>query len=151
MNILNLPLYQGFVSPALCDQLQRFGVTTDTPFHWRLTGTITELYSFAFDKDDYYRSAYANIDYICQPVGIIPAYQIKDVEKPLPPYLLAHHEKGYVVMCDNLYGLQEQTADRLPDVYAMMLLEGIKKRVIKIDFTNHVITSGNGPDSSLKK
>lgn len=140
MNISNLPLYQGFVSPALCDQLQRFGVTTETPYHYRMIGGIPELNSYAFDHDEYYRTAYANVDAVYRnQVGYLPAYQVSDVMRPLPAFLLGKEENGYVVMCDSIYGLKAQNATRMPDALAMMLLEAIKQRVVKVDAANKAI------------
>ena len=141
MEFLNLPVYQDLVSPHLCQRLQRFGVTANTSFHYRLTAGITEINSYAFDKDDYYVKADANVNFISG-VGIVPAYTLKDVEKALPPYLLTRQENGYLLVCDNIYGLPEQTAQRLPDAFAQMLLAGIKDRLIKVEYTNRLITAG---------
>lgn len=139
-HLFDLPVYQDFVNPDLCKQLMHFGVTTNTSFHYRIFGPLITLNSYAFDHDDYYSIADANLDQVI-PVGIVPAYMLKDVERPLPSYLLSRQEKGYVLMCEHLYHLPEQSAARLPDVFALMLLQGIKQRVIKLNYANKLIAA----------
>ena len=110
------------------------------PYHYRVTGNITTITTYAFDKDEYYEKADCLIDHAYPSIGKIPAYSLKEVEKTIPPnYLLNRIPTGYQLMVDNIFRLAGQTAERLPDVFAMMLLEGIKKKVILIERTNEAI------------
>jgi hypothetical protein len=162
---MDQPLYQDFVSPQLCKELMHLGLTPDVPYHYRIFGSISELNTFAFDKDDYYQLSQGDIDFInnaklnpfkttegfvkiadTQPVRFekVPAYQVKDMEKLLPGnWLLQKNEKGYELLLERIYGIQEQVAFRLPDVFAQAVVFGLKKRIMKLQNVNLMITYQN--------
>jgi hypothetical protein len=140
MNILDNPIYQCFVSPELCRKLREAGLTSETAYHYRISGNIAEINTYVFDRDDYYLEGDANINAVT-PVEILPAYQLKDIEKAMPGHhCLLRNEKGYELMIDSVYCLPEQTAERMPDVYALMFLEGCRQRLFKVSNANSLIT-----------
>lgn len=136
---LESPLYSGFVRPDLCQQLQSFGVTPNTPYHYRITAGSAELNTFAFDPDDVYAQAFANLRYT-HPVGIIPAYSLKEIERALPDYLLSKVNGSYELTVELEYRLEAVTEKRLPDAFAHMLILGIRARVFSPAAVSELIT-----------
>ena len=140
---LNSPLYSGFVSPALCQQLYNAGVSPHTGYHYRQVDGATELRTYAFDKDDYYAAGDKHLDLIMR-ATIIPAYSLADIAMMIPGnYYLHYNECGYQLMLEKLYSIPEQTADRMPDAFALTLLDGLKRRVLKVQAINNVFQSLN--------
>lgn len=138
----NSPLYQCFVHPTLCRQLLEAGLTPHLPYHYRITDCSTELNTYAFDKDDYYAEGDKLLDRWGGNLVYLPAFQLKDVEKCLPGhYLVQHNEQGYTLMLENIYHIPEQLDQRLPDVFARAVLEGIRARVIRVDYVNQLIST----------
>ena len=136
------PIYQCFVTDSLCKDLHEAGLTPHTCYHYKVEGNRTTLCTYIFDHDDYYANGDKLLDQWGGNHHIVPAYQLKDIEKILPGhYLLQRNEKGYELMLEDIYGLPAQTATRMPDVFALMIREGLKKRVIKLEHANAFITT----------
>lgn len=143
-NILDIPIYQDFVSPQVCKQLMWQGLNSG-PYAYRLHGNIAELVSYAFDKDDYYLQADANVGYsnnvYRNAIQHVPAFSIKDMEKLIPGnWLMQKTELGYEIMCESLYQLPAQIDLRLPDAFAKVVLHGLKSRTLKLEYCNKLIT-----------
>lgn len=142
-NILDTPVYDGFVSPQLCKQLKEQGLS-GSAFAYRMHANIAELITYAFDKDDFYLQADENVGYVNNVgrniIEHLHAWSIKDMEKLIPGnWLLQKNERGYEVMCESIYQLPAQTADRLPDAFAKVVLIGLKTRVLKLAYCNQLI------------
>ena len=139
--IYDAQIYQCHVTPMLCKELRDLGLTEMTTHQWKVYKHDTILDTTAFDMDDYYLSARKHVDFINPPVHVLPAYTIKDVEKVLPSWILTCDDLGnYEMSIHNIYkGVPPQTAKRLPDVYAMMLKEGIVRRVVSVEKINEKI------------
>lgn len=123
---LDQPLYQCFVQPDLCRQLNVLGLTDRVPYQWKICNGDIALYTNHFDLDSYYADSVRNCDFVNNPL-IIPAYSLKDVEKCIPgAYSLQLNRGTYYLYTTNF--LQRFTADRMPDVFAKylqhMILEG---------------------------
>lgn len=134
------PLYQCFVSPGLCSMLHDAGLKIQAPFCWRFTGTKACLFSLVFDEDHYYQQALENINHIDQLV-LIPAFQIKDMEKLLPDYMLTKNNVEYELFCSSLFEFDVQKSNRLPDVFAYMVIKGIEQRKIDVSLAIKKITT----------
>lgn len=90
------------------------------------------LFTVAFDEDNYYRQAFENLNHV-KPRTIIPAYQVNDMEKLLPDYMLTKTNVEYELNCSSLFSFEVETGIRLPDVFASVVLKGIQQH--KIDVT----------------
>ncbi|HRN80180.1 MAG TPA: hypothetical protein PKY29_04320 [Ferruginibacter sp.] len=124
------PLHNNFVQPELCIALTQAGVSPRTLYTWKLRGFIAELHTLCFDPERIYEQMEANIEFIHRKPAY-PAFSISDVENMLPDFYLERSAIGdYHLNCDNMYGLEQCTHKRLPDVFALMVLQAIKRRVI---------------------
>jgi hypothetical protein len=143
MNELDHPIYQSFVAPILCHELHTAGCTDQTPFYFKVSEVgLAELHTDAFgEKEEDLEAAEHVMDEVFN-VRRVPAYQIKDVEKTLPgELLLIRNEKGYTLVLESIYGIPEQTADRMPDVYAKALLTGLRRRLVQPAIVNHLMAT----------
>jgi len=142
MNELDHPIYQSFVAPKLCLELRAAGCTDQTIFYFKVGRSgLAELHTDYFNKDEAQEVADNALDEVFN-VRRVPAYQIKDIEKTLPGELaLLRNEQGYTLMLENIYQIPEQTASRMPDVYAKALLAGLRKKVIQSEIVNHLIAT----------
>jgi hypothetical protein len=102
-------LYQCFVDPEICRQLMDAGLGVNMPFCWIVKNGKAHLFSLAFDEDNYYSQAFANVGHV-NPFVIIPASKI-NIE--------------YELNCSSLFEFDVEKASRMPDVYAKMVLKGI--------------------------
>ncbi len=124
------PLYQCFVSPKICQDLVNAGLmVNEISFHWRLNRCHAELFTLEFDEDNYYRQAFKNLEHFSR-IELIPAFQIKDMEKLLPDHILSKNNIEYELNCSSLFEFEVQKNTRMPDVYAMMVLKGIEQHKI---------------------
>lgn len=141
--VLNDAILHGFVNPTLCKKLMQAGITCSTIYKWKITNDKGFLYTYAFDMDGYYEEGDKNIESINPPDVIIPAYQLKDIEKTIPiPYLLTRSANGeYELMCDAIYQMRSIKAFRMPDVFALMLLDALCDRKLDLDKTNLLIAN----------
>lgn len=130
MTNLNDCYYQSFVAPGICEQLVSAGLQVDTPFFWVFKGRMAELYSYAFDKDNYYVQADANVNFISNIIKV-PAYQIMDMQKLLPDFILTRADNSYKLNCSTLFE-GPITTERMPDVFASMVLKAILHRKIDL-------------------
>jgi hypothetical protein len=130
---INIPSAQDFVKPILCHELQAAGVQVKTIYQWVITNGLASLHTQIFDIDDYYQEGYKHIMAVNPPSHILPAFQIKDVEKLLPPYLLSRDERGYELSLEKMYQMPSMNCDRMPDVFARMVLECLKQKVLKAE------------------
>jgi hypothetical protein len=130
MDIFDSPIYQGFVQPMYCKMLLELGINTDTPFVWKkIPNGAVILFSLAFDEDDYYSHG-QNIIQEFKP-EILPAFQLMDMQRLLP-------DDWYMEKCNKLFRLICSAWDtgkitqgqRLPDVFAMMVVHGLNTRKI---------------------
>lgn len=124
-SFLDNPLCQCFVSPKLCKELYEAGMVGSLFYIWRTEKAVPELFTLAFDEDKYYLQGFNNLISINQ-LKFIPAYQVKDMEKLLPDYLLCKTNIEYELSCSNLFQFDVEKNKRMPDVFAMMVLKGIR-------------------------
>jgi hypothetical protein len=136
---LDQPLYQCFVQPELCQQLNVLGLTDKVPYLWKVFATDTVLYTKEFDVDDYYTSSVKHVECICPPQKVIPAYTIKDIEKCLPSdgYSLQRNRGTYYLYTTNYF--QRFRAERMPDAYAACLQQYILDGRIRLRDINMLI------------
>lgn len=127
---LNDCYYQSFVDPALCSKLVTAGIQVNTPFFWVVKGRFAEMYSYAFDRDKYYVQADANVNFISNLVKL-PAYQLMDMQKLLPDFILSKHGDIYLLRIFKYFGMEAVSSPRMPDVFALMVLKCIS--INKID------------------
>lgn len=134
-------LTENFVSPLLCQHLHNAGITKKVPFCWRQYENTTVLDTDFFDPDKYYKNALPYLHLFNAPMLVIPAYNIKEIEKILPcGYLLQLNENcQYELMLGNQYGIEPVTGTRMPDTYAAMALAIIKKRMVNLEKVNLLI------------
>ena len=139
---LQSPLYSLLVAPPYCRLLLEEGLTQSTPYHYVVIDGLAELNTYAFDRDDYYAQADANVSYTNKdhkPL-ILPAYTIMDLEKALPDFCICRCNGKYELSVEGFYSLDVVKDNRLPDALALMVLQGIRKRVLKADNINSLIT-----------
>ena len=133
MSIKNNPCYQSFVDPELSAQLWNLGLCAKTHFMWRTPGKgEVELYTNLFDVDGYYAQGVANLKYIKGPEYAFSAFQLGDMEKLLPDYTIDRVINKYTLCMENMWGIAPAESDRLPDVFAKMVLQLLEKNKIFI-------------------
>ena len=129
-------LYRSFVAPQLCVELREAGLYAITPFCWyqpdKEKPDIWHLFSLQFDLDEYYSKAFGNVNYV-SPINFVNAFQFKDMESLLPDYLLTRNNTDYELHCSSLFSLDVLNDGRMPDVFAKMVLKGIRERKIDIE------------------
>ena len=140
--ILNNHLYQSFVDPAICQQLINAQLLVNTSYKWLIENDKAVLFTLAFDEDNYYEQAYKNIEHV-NPIVMIPAYQVIDMEKLLPDHMLTKTNTEYELHCSCLFEFDVERGTRLPDVYAKMVLRGIEKRKIDVGLAIKKLTVKN--------
>ncbi len=131
-------LHAGFVSPNLCKDLLTAGVTYNAQYRWKIyNNREASLTTNIFDLDDYYVAGERQIDMMYPPISVLPAFTIKDIERCLPPYFLSRTDKNiYQVSLDHLYNTDTVGSQRLPDAFALILLESIRKRIVDLKVIN---------------
>lgn len=134
-------LTENFVAPYLCRHLMQAGLASDVAYCWHVSNGLATLITFAFDPDGYYKDGTSHQHFINPPQAILPAYSIKNIEKLLPAgYLLTLNENGiYQVSLINIYQGDGETDERLPDAYAKLLLQSIKRRIVNILKINRIL------------
>lgn len=138
MNMFDHPMYNCFVTPILCKDLLLAGLTKQTIYQWKIRDKVASLHTSAFDMDGYYKDALQVLDKYTD--LILPAYSLKDVEGPLNDYLLTCSASGeYEVSLSTYYNLQSYKAPRLPDAFALLLYEAIRKGIISAEKINNKI------------
>lgn len=130
-----------FVSPDLCKHLTDAGLTSESTYHWRIYNGIAKIWTYAFDPDDYYRDGHKLQNYASSSCIVLPAFSIKDVERVLPSgFLLTLTENGYEASLNDIYAGDSCTADRMPDVFAKLLLQSIQKRYVDLKKVNLILS-----------
>lgn len=132
--------YYNFVNPNICRMLRLAGLTEKSVYQWHVTNNIANLVTYFFDKDDYYSAAAVEIYKVTNPV-IIPAYSLKDMEMVMPGgySLLKDDFDNYELSLDMLWNVPAVKGKRLPDVFAEMLLQLIRSRIINPETANNRI------------
>jgi hypothetical protein len=123
-NIKVFPLYESFVDVGLCMLLYREGLNPITPFKWRVLRHAATLTTTVFDTDNYYVDGQKMVDAIDAP-AYFPAFTIGDLQKILPDYLLNKNNNEYELSCSSLFKLDVETSDRMPDVFAKVVIKGL--------------------------
>lgn len=131
-------IYQDFVKPSLCIELMSAGLIPFTAFKWRVKKNDTQLRTILFDLDDYYIDGFNQLDIIDNPL-YLKAFQIKDMEKLLPDYLLSRNNNMYELHCSSLFNMDVETSDRLPDVFAITVLKAIQHKKINVESAIKII------------
>lgn len=121
---------QNYVSPLLCSDLKYAGFNCKSTFFWKVYDDQVSLDTYIFDLDHYYRDGSLLLDKIAPPKEILPAYTIKEIEKHLPDFCVCRVNTSYELSIDEHYGVQSIKDERLPDLFALMMLACIRKRVI---------------------
>lgn len=135
------PLTENFVAPYICKHLIEAGLSPNVPFQWKIGNGLAELFTYAFDPDGFYKDGDQVINLLNPAQAILPAYNIKNIEKILPSgYLLTHNEIGlYEVSLMNIYHGEGCAADRMPDAFAKLLLHAIFKRLVDLKKINTIL------------
>ncbi|HVZ95418.1 MAG TPA: hypothetical protein VG847_00980 [Chitinophagaceae bacterium] len=142
MNLEETTATSCFVSPLYCAELHGLGLSDKVLFFWEVYGNYAELKTHNWDVDSYYIDGEKAKHAISLPDRIIPAYNIKDIEKLIPPdWVLVFSPFGeYQIMPSNLYERIEGCASiRLPDVFALHLIECIRKHAVDLKIINERI------------
>ena len=124
-------LMEPFVSPELCDALVIAGLDTLAVYNWKITEGRVTLFTLAFDTDLYSKQATLNTEFI-NGSKWIPAYQYTDLQKILPDYMLSRNNDQFELHCDQLFEYSIETASRMPDVFAKMVIQGINSGKINL-------------------
>ncbi len=134
MKLFDTPITKCFVAPIYCQQLVQSGLYETTLYQWKIYGGYAQLVTKLFDNDHYYTDGQKKLDEINPPDLTLPAYTIKDVEDILPKdYLIMFTSASeYIIAPSSLYPVEGCTAARMPDAFAMLLLEYIRKRCVDI-------------------
>lgn len=142
MNQFETSATANFVAPVYCKQLVDLGLSPRVLYYWKVFGDHAELITHSFDLDKYYIDGMRAQDFVTPPDLILPAYSIKDVEKLLPKDYLMMFTAAceYIVAPGNIYEVEGCTADRMPDAFAMMLIQYIKKRALDLNKINLIIS-----------
>lgn len=143
------PLYRNFVKPDLCRHLQHLGLTSGTPYQWKITSRDTALYTKEFDIDSYYVNAVKQIDAASQPI-VCPAFttadcmlcfNLVDLDYTITcedyRYYFKVLDASMAKICLPLYG------DRLPDVLALVLQNLIYSCKIDVQAANTILATKN--------
>ncbi len=127
------PVFRNFVCPQLCKELQEAGFSEPTHFYWKIYGNdIVKLVSYLFDKQGYYRDESVLADQVCPPLLYLPAFTLMDVQSHFPSYLLEFNGTSHFeISLDSNYPCEPCSANRLPDAFAKMWLQGCKQRIFK--------------------
>ena len=132
-------IQQSYVGSALCRLLLAAGLEVTAPFCWDVTGKHAVLITNAFDEDGYYAAA-IEAKKLVKDLVLVPAFQTGDMIKLLPDFMLTLNNNEYELHCSSLFTLDIEKAQRLPDVFAKMVLRGIKERKIDVDNAIKMIT-----------
>ena len=128
-----------YVDAYLCVKLHDAGMTAPTTHFWKTIDQKFYLETFVFDDDDYYKNL-LELNSV-NPQFAIPAFSLTDCEKVLPPYMLTREdEDGYKLGLSTLYTAEICKAERMPDVFAKMVLQGIKKSFLSVDKINKILS-----------
>ncbi|MFC4261894.1 hypothetical protein ACFOWM_03325 [Ferruginibacter yonginensis] len=139
----NHPLFSSFVSPYLTKELWEAGIKPPTAFIWVPTSpTEMVLYSYLLDHDGYYRQAYANVNFVTK-IGELPysAFQLNDMNKLLPNYSFEKVGNTYTLLLENMHQVNPVTGNRLPDVFAEMVIQLINTKKLDTATASKLITS----------
>jgi hypothetical protein len=137
----NKPPMDVFVHPLICKNLLIYGLTDRTHFDWYLHGNVADLVTFYWDADGYYLKPQEEINKVNRPT-IIPAYsQIMMMELIAGPFSLIRDEcnGGFELAVDAVWNCDPVFDKRLPDVFAGMVLQMIRKRILYADSINEKI------------
>ena len=130
------PLYRGFISPVYCVYLQEQGLDIATPFIWRIINNQAFLHTHIFDVDNTNMQSIANVDYI-SPVSTLSAFTMADMELMIPDYFISRHGNSFTLSCDKMWGLEDVTDVRLPDAFALMLLQCFRKKITNVELATN--------------
>ncbi len=134
------PPMDAFVHPMICKDLLLCGVTDRTHFDWYLNGNVANLVTFYWDADDYYSKPQEEINKTNR-TRILPAYSQMMMMELIPgPFSFIRDERnGYELAVDAIWNCEPVTGKRLPDVFANMVLQMIRKRILYADTINETI------------
>lgn len=125
------PTQANFVMPQLCAQLEEL-LPIETAFYWSSSdGETCELFSKLFDPDNYYLNTSRALNEI-KIVKHYPAFSIGELSMILPDFAIDKVNNKYKIFCDAHYGLSDVTSDRIADGLALIVIEGIRKKVLDI-------------------
>ena len=137
MTMIDDQLHKNFVAPNYCQDLLHAGFATQPLFTWKIENHVTKLQTFIFDDDDYYKLAEAATDFVSPGSKVIlPAYTLMDVAAPFNDYFISVSAAGFEIGLHKIYNLEICKAARMPDAFALLLLQAIKKRLIQPHFLN---------------
>jgi hypothetical protein len=124
-----------FVSPSICDSLHKLGITNNVPFFWKLSDSDCTLSTYAFDLDDYYKTADELL--ILSNIKVTPAYRTSDFEKIFGEYTLCKNGVGQFELClPNTYKIGCVVANRKPDVFANTIKKILDLRIWPVHYIN---------------
>jgi hypothetical protein len=138
MTIVDNTLFENFVTPQICKDLNEAGLAQSTNYQWIITGNKIRIDTDLFDPDDYYNRL-KSLLLRTNKSEKIPAYNIKDVEKCLPFFLLTKSENGYEVSLDDIFAIESKKSLRLPDALGALLLEAVKRHVVSLEQINFML------------
>lgn len=130
MTLTDNVVFQDYVNPILCKELEELGFPSTTLFKWHLKGDSLTVNSRAFDYDDYYLAADKIIEEISPADEIINAHTIMDVVRHCPPWAMCTDGDNYRVAGQLLSSYEVAESERFPDALAMYLIALVKKRAV---------------------
>ena len=143
MSIQKLPIYQSFVDPQHCVELWQAGMMVQTSFMWRRNANenSVNLFTSLFDPDNYYEQAAANLQFVNETtMETFAAFQLGDMETILPDYTVCRTGKEYALCMGVEWRTECVTADRLPDAFALMVIQLHNERKIDLKKATLLIT-----------
>ncbi len=139
---MDLVSYQEFVNPNICYRLMKLGLIINTAYKWRVVNEHGTLTTTIFDVDEYYIQGNKHTDAIEKPT-YIQAFQIKDMERLIPDYMLTRNNTEYELHCSSLFDMTVEKSNRLPDVFAIMVLKAIESKKIDVQQAITILTKPN--------
>lgn len=134
MSIKNKAIYQSFVDPEFCVLLWNAGMQCQTSFMWQgdQHSKTVSLFTSLFDPDNYYEQAAANIHFVTGTLHNFAAFQLGDMERVLPDYTICRTGTEYMLCMGTEWKTDCVKAERLPDAFALMVLQLHKERKLDL-------------------
>lgn len=124
---MDAPEYQSFINPFLALELWDSGLQLKTVFMWKVKDGQVQLFTSMFDPDGIYKAAESIIEIVCPAEREFAAFQLGDLERLMPDYTIGRHQRDIDLMVDMAWNVPYVRSKRLPDVFALMALQLIKK------------------------
>lgn len=125
-----------FVSPELSATLTHLGVTEKVPYKFKIGKDFCIPYTNEFDTEGIYRQMDANLE-VTGAMKTIPAYRVKDLERIFSAYSLSKKDVDhYQISMMHGTTLYNATSERMPDVFACLIIQILQQRKINVEDVN---------------